>query len=473
MTPGRRVGLAILCLACAGGHTSGAGPDAITPAALSVRDFGARGDGEALDTAAIQAGVDALPPGGVLRFPPGTYRIDAGTGIRLKDDMRLELGEAAIVGANVDGARCRLLEVQARKSVVISGGTLVGSREGSPEWGMGILASDTEDLVIENVSLRDFYFDGIILTGNRGCRRVAIRGVVSENNRRTGLAVVHASDVTVEDSTFGGTRGQSPEAGVNCEPNRGEEVRNVRFRRCTFRDNANVGLYLHRALGRGVANVAIEGSLVESNGYGIVAAGLEGVTIRDNHLRGHRGRKTPAIVVGETEGTVIAGNRLEGNFRGIFAAGAARTEIRGNTVVGTGPGEGGGEGGDGIVCQGLHGPLDEACAVSDNTVRLCAGSGIVAQLVSRVRLVDNTVERVGQRGILLRTTSASEVRGNSVSAVGAEGDRTYDAIELTLVSTGNTIAANVVRLGEGTRRPVGVCAACPGNEVTGNVVLSY
>jgi len=469
VTAGRIAFCALLGLACAEGHPDGNEPSA----SLSVSDFGAIGDGQALDTAAIQEAVDALPPGGVLRFPPGTYRIEADRGIRLKDDVRLDLGRAVIVGANVDGARCRLLEIEGRRNVTITGGTLVGSRGGSPEWGMGILASDAEDLVIENVALRDFYYDGIILTGNRGCRRVAVRGVVSENNRRTGLAVVHAEGVTVEDSTFAGTRGQSPEAGVNCEPNRGEEVRNVRFRGCTFRGNANKGLYMHRALGVGVANASVEGSLVEENGYGIVANGVDGLTIRDNHVRGHRGRKTPAIVVGEADRPVIAGNRLEDNFRGIFSAGATAAEIRENTVVGTGPESeaGPGEGGDGIVCLGLKGPLADACVVTDNTVRRCAGSGIVAQLVSRVRLEDNTIEDVGQRGIFLRTTSASEVRGNSVSAAGGEAGERYDAIELAFASSDNTVAANVIRLGAGTRQAIGICAACRGNQVTGNVVL--
>jgi parallel beta-helix repeat protein len=466
---------AILLLACAQGrtHTDAQGP--LGSASLSVSDFGARGDGQALDTAAIQAAVDALPPGGVLRFPPGTYRIEADKGLRLKDDMRLDLGHAIVVGANVDGAKCRLLEIQGRRNVTISGGTLVGSRGGSPEWGMGILASDASDLVIENLTLRDFYFDGIILTGNRGCRRVALRGVVSENNRRTGLAVVHAYDVTVEDSTFAGTRGQSPEAGVNCEPNRGEEVRDVHFRRCTFRGNANVGLYLHRALGVRVANASVQDSLVEANGYGIVASGVDDIIIRNNRVRGHRGRKTPAIVVGESQRPVIASNRLDDNYRGIFSAGATAAEVRENTVVGTGAADGAREGdaGDGIVCLGLRGPLAEACVVADNTVRRCAGSGIVAQLVSRVRLEDNSVEDVGQRGIFLRTTSGSEVRGNSVSAVGQEAPGRYDAIELGFASSDNTIATNVIRLGAGTRQAIGICAACRGNQVTGNVVLPY
>jgi len=468
----RPVAIAALCLACAEPEAAGRGSPSLA-AVYSVQDFGARGDGVTLDTGAIQSAVDALPPGAVLHFPAGTYRIDAATGIRLKDDVHLDLGSAVLLGGNVDGARCRLLEIQGRRNVRISGGTLVGSREGSPEWGMGILASDATDLVIENVTLRDFHFDGIILTGNEGCRRVAVRGVVSENNRRTGLAIVHASDVTVEESTFAGTRGQSPEAGVNCEPNRGESVRNVRFSGCTFRGNANVGLYVHRALGDAVEAVTVEDSVVEANGYGIVANGVTGLVVRGNAVRGHHGHETPAIVVGDSEAPVILENRLEDNFRGILAAGARGADVRANTVVGTGPaGErSGGEGGDGIVCLGLRGLLAEACVVRDNTVRRAAGSGIVTRLVTGVRIEANTVEAAGQRGILLRTTAASEVRGNSVTGAGAESGGRYDAIEVTHGSSGNTVSANVIRLGVGTGEAVSVCATCPGNRVEDNVVF--
>ena len=462
--------VALAALACASNH-AGESPSAT----LSVGDFGARGDGETFDTAAIQKAVDALPPGGVLRFPPGTYRIESDRGIKLKDDMRVDLRQATLVADNVSRAKCRILDIEGRRNIVISGGTLVGSRDGTPDWGIGIRASDASDLVIENVTLRDFFFDGIILTGDRGSERVTVRGVVAESNRRTGLAIVSATDVTVEDSTFASTRGQSPEAGVNGEPNRGQQVRNVSFRRCTFRGNAGGGLYLHRALGVAVAGARVEDSVAEGNAFGIVISGVSDVTIRNNRVLGHRGRTTAGIIVDDTERPLVERNRLEGNFRGIFSVKATAAEIRDNTIEGAGPADGGnGDRGDGIVCLGL-GPRDlaEGCRVTENTIRRCAGSGIYVQLAARVRLHDNAVAETGQRGIFLRTTSASEVSGNSVSAVGGEGKATFDAIELGFGSSGNTISGNVIRPGPRARQAIGICADCRDNRVTGNTVLPY
>jgi parallel beta-helix repeat protein len=119
----------------------------------------------------------------------------------------------------------------------------------------------------------------------------------------------------------------------------------------------------------------------------------------------------------------------------------------------------------------LQAVVSEACVVAGNTVRRCAGSGIVAALVSQVRLLDNTVEETGQRGIHVRSASASLVSGNHVYQVGLEAPGRYDGIELSHSANGNTITSNVCRLGGGMRQAIGVGAGCVGNQVTSNTVL--
>lgn len=440
---------------------------------LSVRWFGARGDGKTFDTAAAQAAVDALRPGDTLHFPPGVYRIATDQGVKLKNDVRLDLGTATLAGGNVAGARCRIFEIQGRRNVLISGGTLVGSRGGAPEWGVGLLASDAQNLFVLNVRFRDFYFDGILLTGNLGCRKVVIRDCLSLNNRRSGLTVAAASDVTVADSVFQGSQGQDPEAGVNVEPGPGAEVHDVRFEDATFTRNAGVGLYVHRGLGKQVTGISVTGSLVQDNAQGIVADEVFGLRVVENRVVGHRERARSGIALEQVEGALVADNELGENFRGIYAAGSPAVEIRRNVIVGTGPlvGEEAGEDGEGIVCRGLTAPLANAGVVANNVVRRCAGSGILALLVSGFRLLDNQVEETGQRGILLRYASKGEVRGNNLSRTGLEVRRRYDAIEIAQFSDANLVTANVIRLGVGARRAVGIEANCRGNQVVGNAVL--
>ncbi len=145
---------------------------------------------------------------------------------------------------------------------------------------------------------RDFYLDGILLTGNAGCQRVTVRHCVAVNNRRTGIAVIHASDVTVEDSTFNGTSGQPPQAGLNAEPHPGEDVRKLRIRRCWFRGNKGNGIYIHKALGRSISDVSVENSVIEDNDYGIVVCEASSVYLAGNRILRHTAENRAGIALG-------------------------------------------------------------------------------------------------------------------------------------------------------------------------------
>ena len=69
--------------------------------AVSVKDFGAKGDGVTVDTAAIQWAVLLLPEDGRLVFPPGTYLTGP---IMLKSHMTLELTQGATLKGLTDKA---------------------------------------------------------------------------------------------------------------------------------------------------------------------------------------------------------------------------------------------------------------------------------------------------------------------------------------------------------------------------------
>jgi polygalacturonase len=75
-----------------------ASTSALVPASVSVKDFGAKGDGQALDTEAINRAIDAASQagGGTVFFPPGTY---LSTSIRLKSHTTLYLEHGATIEA--------------------------------------------------------------------------------------------------------------------------------------------------------------------------------------------------------------------------------------------------------------------------------------------------------------------------------------------------------------------------------------
>jgi parallel beta-helix repeat protein len=436
---------------------------------LSVRWFGARGDGATYDTVAIQGAVNAAPAGGTVAFPAGTYRIRTDRGVQLKSNLRLNLGTAVLVGPNVDGARCRIFWIEGQKNIVISGGTLVGSLVGSPEWGIGILASDAQYLTIENVRIQSFFFDGILLTGNTGCRYVSINGVASVGNRRNGLAIVSATDVTVTGSAFQGTAGQSPQAGIDVEPDAGTTVARVSIENSVVEKNKGIGLYVHKGLGTALSDVTITGNVVRNNDQGIAVVSVDRAAITDNTVTGHHRRSTSGIVVGATTGVIrIAANQLVDNFRGILAADAS-VEILKNNVVGTGPlvGAGSGSDGDGIVCRSLSAPDDEPCVLSMNTVSRAAGSGIQVAVLAKALVAGNVVKTTGQRGILLWSSSASTVRDNTVSAAGLEAPGTYYVIQLAQNSDNNVVTRNLIGVGT-AKGSIGIEPDCGGNSVYSN-----
>lgn len=73
------------------------------PAALNVRDYGAKGDGVTKDTAAIQSAIDATEKqgGGEVHIPPGRYM--SGT-LRMKNNVTLYLEAGATLAESPDDA---------------------------------------------------------------------------------------------------------------------------------------------------------------------------------------------------------------------------------------------------------------------------------------------------------------------------------------------------------------------------------
>lgn len=436
---------------------------------VDVRRYGVVGDGVTPDTQAIQRAVDELRPGDTLRFSTGTYLVNSAVGIRLKDDMRLDLGAATILAPSVNGERSRAISIFGKRNIVILGGTLVGSRTGTPRFGVGVLASDAENLIIQGTTVRDFFFDGILLTGNTGCRNVKIRYVIADNNRRSGLTAVLASGVTVEWSTFRGTNGQDPAAGVNIEPNTDGVVDNFRFANNFVTGNAGNGLYIHQGLGVLVSNATVERNTVANNGHGIVAMQVQGITVSNNRVSGHRGRRKAGIHLGNVANGVVSGNIVANNYRGIFTVGG-RAEIRANTVFGMGPIAGAGDEANGITCLGYNGVSTGSCVVASNTVRRASSNGIMAQDVNSVRILNNVVEDSGLRGIYLRRSSSNDVSGNAVRRSGYAEPGQNDGIEMAFDANNNVVAQNAIHANTAMRTPIGVGPGCDGNEIRQNTV---
>lgn len=113
---------------------------------LDVRDFGAKGDGETDDTAAIQAAILSCPPQGRVLITEGCYRF---THLFLKAHLRLELTKSARLFAICDKEKLPVLpgRIQSRdgKSEFIPS---VWEGEPVAAYASLITGIDTEDVIL-------------------------------------------------------------------------------------------------------------------------------------------------------------------------------------------------------------------------------------------------------------------------------------------------------------------------------------
>lgn len=141
---------------------------------VSVKDFGAHGDGAADDASAVQRAIDSVPPeGGTVFVPPGTYQIGTELVIN-RNGLTLTGSGVESIFRLMDGATNTMIAMPARfggdtsnivvRDVTISRLTLDGKRNGHPQEGpsfFGVQILHAERVVLEELHVKDWPRDGI------------------------------------------------------------------------------------------------------------------------------------------------------------------------------------------------------------------------------------------------------------------------------------------------------------------------
>jgi uncharacterized protein YjbI with pentapeptide repeats len=119
------------------------------------------------------------------------------------------------------------------------------------EWRHALAISNSTDVDVHGLYLKDSGGDGIYISGDPwwGTQlysdQIFIENCISENNRRQGMSVISAQNLTVTGCTFRNTIGTLPEAGLDLEPdNPQHRMVNVVFSYCTFAENNGKGISL-------------------------------------------------------------------------------------------------------------------------------------------------------------------------------------------------------------------------------------
>ncbi|HKT29559.1 right-handed parallel beta-helix repeat-containing protein [Dyella sp.] len=264
---------------------------------INVRDKGAKGDGVHDDTHAIQSAIDSLPAkGGTVLVPKGTYMIDAMRSINLRSNMTLQLAPDATIAALPNSSqRSYMIKVWNVNNVNITGGTIIGEREGHTgaggEWGYGINIQASNHVHVSDVHIAHCWGDGMWI-GALGkapnavpSTDVSVDNVVSTENRRQGLSIGPVNGVTITNSTFSNTHGTMPQSGIDIEPQTQGQANNITIDHCNLIDNRGSGLEIHS----NVSNVTVKNSTITNNyGYGVLTVdAATQVTLNANTMTGN------------------------------------------------------------------------------------------------------------------------------------------------------------------------------------------
>ena len=325
------------------GETEGAGA---AMASVNVRDFGAEGDGETDDTAAVQAAIDRVHDagGGYVYLPAGTYRLNA---VCVKQDVCLygdrtwsaedpgSIGNTVLVPAGAS-VSCVVdmgsggYKNPGLKNVCIDGLGLGTSVAGVASPGLASVTGNS--MRVENVRIRNCSGVGLDATNNaiasvKGCMVTGcgtglklvgwdlfIYNNVIAGNKGDGISVSGGSAMSLCYNRIGWNDG----CGV-----RFEGFARVSMTGNTFDSNASPGVYFS-----GSTNMALHGNLFIRNGWsplsGLSNGGCQisvnassGINITDNTVRGASdaltGGRSPeyGVIADVMNNCVVQGNTFE------------------------------------------------------------------------------------------------------------------------------------------------------------------
>ncbi len=225
------VGLSVIMVYGLFSYIPATGVKASAAEVFDVLDYGAvPGDSED-DTKAIREAVwqAGQAGGGIVNIPNGDYNVsinEFGHCIDMESNVTLKLGKKAVLNvAGTDREDYYVIQINNKSNVTITGGKINGERKlhkgKSGEFGLGICAVDAVNLTISNMTIANNWGDGIYLgkqTG-KGCNKVKISKCKIQNNRRNNIAIVNASNVTIDNCKILKANGVQPCCGINIEPN--------------------------------------------------------------------------------------------------------------------------------------------------------------------------------------------------------------------------------------------------------------
>jgi len=357
---------------------------------FNVRDFGAKGDGVALDTPAINAAIEAASAagGGTVRFPAGRY---LSFSIRLKNDIALYLDQGCTLIAaeplpgfgQYDSPEANasdryqdfghshwqnsLIWGIGLKNVSIVGPGLIDGTKGLSRRGPGAapkITADGKDAVVqgEPAGARESSKDAFAAMAGQGnkaialklCRNVILRDFTMLNGGHMALLATGVDNLTIDNLKIDTVRD-----GLDIDA-----CRNVRVANCSINSPHDDGICLKSSYGLGEAraceNVTITNCQVSGYDPGTF---LDGTFKRTMERAPDRDGPT---------GRIKFGTESNGGFKNITISNCVFDRSRG------------------LAIESVDGGPIEDVTISNITMREVSNSPLFLRLGSRMRGPENT-----------------------------------------------------------------------------------
>lgn len=193
---------------------------------VSVKDYGAKGDGVTDDTQSIQ---DAFNSGFHIRFPQGTYLTDKN--LSIKSNSVIDFTGSIIIRKPTSEIGYKILDLSLAENVTLISPTLIGEKDEhlgtEGQWGHGIDTGSSKNITISNPTISNCWGDGIYIGRNSGSylpENINIIGVANITNcRRQGISVVGGKKLFIDSLIARNIVGSPPGAGLDIEPNSADD----------------------------------------------------------------------------------------------------------------------------------------------------------------------------------------------------------------------------------------------------------